>query len=223
MILTGRKIDALKELFNIGIGRGAALLNKMVKSHIRLYVPSLKVVSPVDLKKEIKVLGADQLMAVNMGFKGKISGKMKLIFSTDSALQLAMKLIDNSSKSIEMSTVKPETLCEVGNVVLNSVLGSIGNILEINMDYTVPTYQEGGIDDLMNILVVEAAGLRVGLLANRVGDVTQISADSFEEPPVVIGDFGSEYVQGVTAEALILLDLEAILGDPRMIINEEVV
>lgn len=56
MALTDKQSDALKELINIGVGRGASALNMMLNSHIRLQVPFVKVLSPTDWKREFKSL-----------------------------------------------------------------------------------------------------------------------------------------------------------------------
>ncbi len=144
-MVTSRQIDILKEFINIGVGRGASALNTMLKSHIRLYVLSLKIISSVDLKNEIKVLGANKLLSVTMGFGGTVSGNVQLIFSAGSGVKLAKQLIGDEATSADIDTLKEEMLCEVGNVVLNSVMGSFSNLLGLDLELIVPTYYEGDI------------------------------------------------------------------------------
>lgn len=147
-MFTSRQMDAIKELVNIGVGKGAAALNKILKSHIRLLVPSFKLISSADLKKEIKVLGATQLMAVSMDFKGNFSGNAKLVFSEDSANQI-YHLVSSDDKMIpNEETSKKEMLCEVGNIVISSVVGTISNMLDINMKYSLPHYEEAYLEQM---------------------------------------------------------------------------
>ena len=82
--------------------------------------------------------------------------------------------------------------------------------------------QQEGITDLMEIIVIEAAGLKVGLLANRVDEVKTLPLKQFEEPPTTINEAGTGFVKGVTSDGLILLNLEAILGNERIVVNESV-
>ena len=39
---------------------------------------------------------------------------------------------------------------EIGNIVLNSVMGYISNALHLSLDYVVPYYSEGGLAGLIN-------------------------------------------------------------------------
>jgi chemotaxis protein CheC len=47
--------------------------------------------------------------------------------------------------------VRVGTLSEVGNIVLNGVMGSIGNILKQHISYTIPTYIEDSIENLLTL------------------------------------------------------------------------
>jgi len=42
-----------------------------------------------------------------------------------------------------LDSIRSGTLCEVGNILINAVLGTISNELRLNLEYTVPVYQEG--------------------------------------------------------------------------------
>jgi purine-binding chemotaxis protein CheW len=82
--------------------------------------------------------------------------------------------------------------------------------------------QQEGITDLMEIIVIEAAGLKVGLMAKRVDEVSRLPLAHFKEPPATINEAGAGFVKGVTPDGCILLDMEAILGNERIIVNESV-
>ena len=49
-VLNGEDADAVKELLNIGIGRSAAMLNTITKSHIALSIPEVRVYNAKTLK-----------------------------------------------------------------------------------------------------------------------------------------------------------------------------
>jgi chemotaxis protein CheC len=45
--------------------------------------------------------------------------------------------------------VRVGTLSEVGNIVINGVMGSIANVLKLQINYTLPTYTEDNIENLI--------------------------------------------------------------------------
>jgi chemotaxis protein CheC len=147
--LTAAQMDALKELFNIGIGRAAGILNEMTNLHIHLEVPFIKVLSHDEVKKEVEELGSFRVSAVRLGFKGPFSGTAALVFPPDSASKLVAVLTREEPGTPDLDSVRAGTLNEVGNIVLNGILGSIGNILDQYISYSIPTYIEDTIDNLL--------------------------------------------------------------------------
>ncbi len=151
MYLKPYHIDALRELVNIGVGQAAGVLNQMLRSHIRLQVPHVKVLSLSELKEETAKLGAETLSAVQLMFNGPSSGIASLAFPTDSAVKFADILIGEESGIPDFDSIKIGTLTEVGNIVLNGVMGSIGNILNQRIRYSVPTYIEDSVKGLLGL------------------------------------------------------------------------
>ncbi|MCP4691510.1 MAG: chemotaxis protein CheC [Desulfobacterales bacterium] len=146
---TDQQLEGLKELINIGVGQGASVLNTMLRSHIRLQVPTLKLLSAHEFKEELAEYGWKDVSLVNLGFKGNFSGSTQLIFPSDSA----SKLITTLTGEVEiddLDSIRAGTFSEIGNVVLNGVMGSISNILKFHLNYNVPNYMEGGVDDLFS-------------------------------------------------------------------------
>ncbi len=78
MKLSDQQLDALKELINIGVGKGASLLNKMLNKPIILNAINVQIIDWHD-----SVLLAHQTTnasIVHMDFKGQINGRANLIF-----------------------------------------------------------------------------------------------------------------------------------------------
>lgn len=143
MPLTPPQLDALTELINIGLGRAAAILNEMATSHVKLTSPRIEVLSlEAILIGRGRQLDAN-LSAVKMSFTGTMAGSAFLAFPPESALKLVALLTGEDQDSPDLDSLKMETLNEVGNIVLNGVLGSIANALDGTMNYTIPLYQEG--------------------------------------------------------------------------------
>jgi len=52
--------------------------------------------------------------------------------------------------------------------------------------------------------------------------VRSIPAASLQAPLPTLTGIGREYLKGVTVERLVVLDLDRILTDPKIIVHEEV-
>jgi chemotaxis protein CheC len=151
MKLNADQIDAMQELVNIGVGRAASVLNEMLDAYIRLQIPYIKIGSPLDLQIELESsLGAEQVAAVRQDFSGPFSGIAELVFPTDSASILAAMLTGEEPGTPDLDAVRIGTLSEVGNILINSVIGSIGNVLQQRLDYALPNYIEDTVENLLN-------------------------------------------------------------------------
>jgi len=154
MVITDSHIDALKELMNIGVGRGAAILNTMLSCHIKLHVPDIRIIGSDEFYsdyKPVEVGEGERLSVVNLSFKGKFRGDVNLIFTTASAIKLVTALTGEEPDPGELDTIQAGTLTEVGNIVLNSVMGTMGNLLKIELHYSVPAFGEGDLETLFSI------------------------------------------------------------------------
>lgn len=150
MNLTSQQIDALQELVNIGVGQAAGVLNEMIDSHIRLQIPFVKILSPVELQQQLENrVNGERISAVGLGFTGSFTGLAQLVFPTDSADLLVAMLTGEELGTPDLDSVKIGTLSEVGNIVINGVMGSISNVLEQRLDYSLPSYTEGTVERLL--------------------------------------------------------------------------
>lgn len=80
--------------------------------------------------------------------------------------------------------------------------------------------EDSGLTDLHRVILVSGNGLEFGLLADVSVGVRTLAPDALHAAPSTVSGIGAEYVRGVTAERLILLDMERILSDPRIIVND---
>ncbi|MGB8687695.1 MAG: chemotaxis protein CheC [Microcoleus sp.] len=150
MKLTARQLDALQELVNIGIGQAAGILNDMIDSPIRLQIPYLQILSPTDVQQELEIhLNGEQIASVQLKFTGSFGGIAQLVFPTNSAAMLVTMLTGEEIGSHDLDSVKIGTLSEVGNIVINGVMGAISNVLQQRLNYSIPSYTEGTIATLL--------------------------------------------------------------------------
>ena len=149
MILRPEQLDALREMVNIGVGQAAGVLNAMLRSHIILRLPIVEVLAHAELKSRVAGLSKGIFSAVRIGFKGPFVGNASLIFPAASAAKLVVLLTDDDRGATDMDAIKVGTLTEVGNIVLNGVMGAIGNELQQRVYYSVPFYLEDPLGILL--------------------------------------------------------------------------
>lgn len=100
-----------------------------------------------------------------------------------------------------------------------NVRGRIVPVLDVKKFFDLP---EKGLGDLHRVILVRDRDLEFGVLADIIVGVRSVPADSLQASLPVLTDIGAEYVLGVTAERLVVLDLARILADPKIIVHEDV-
>lgn len=149
-MMTPLQLDALKEIVNIGVGRAAASLNDMLDSPIQLEVPEVRL---IDYEELNAVTGAktEKFSCVQLGFKSSFSGMAALVFPPASAVKLVAALTNEEPDNPGLDGLMAGTLNEVGNIVINCVIGTIGNILERPFDFSIPNYLHGTLKDILHL------------------------------------------------------------------------
>ena len=100
-----------------------------------------------------------------------------------------------------------------------NVRGRILPVLDLKKLFDLP---EQGLTDLHRIILVRGNDLELGLLADVIVGVRSIPADSLQPSLPTLTGVRSDYLKGVTAERLVVLDLARMLADPKIIVHEEV-
>ncbi len=150
MVLNEGQIDALTECINIGMGHAAGTLHDMLGAHINLRVPRIVVV-PID---QVTTAFAQEqgfdVSAVRMKFAGAFQGSAVLLFPNPSAQKLVQLLTGADEPTDDTNVLRSGTLIEVGNIILNGVMGSIVNLMKSPLQFVVPYYTEGRIEQLLH-------------------------------------------------------------------------
>jgi chemotaxis protein CheC len=147
VLISDNQIDVFKELINIGAGRSASLLNELINAPIRLSIPNIWVEKVSVLKEKFVENIAENFSSVELNFEGSFLGLSQVVFPAESASTLISTLTGDDEEDID--EVRVGTLKEVSNILLNGVMGSIGNIMEERFEYAVPIYREDTIRNLI--------------------------------------------------------------------------
>lgn len=130
IVLSELERDALTEIVNIGVSRAASNLRKMIGDQVHLSVPSIDVVSQRRAARLITERELGELVAVRQDFTGAFAGRALLIFPESNSLQLVRAVTGNELTSQEVLDIEEEALTETGNVILNSCLATMANMLK---------------------------------------------------------------------------------------------
>jgi purine-binding chemotaxis protein CheW len=100
-----------------------------------------------------------------------------------------------------------------------NVRGRITPVIDIKKFFDLP---DKGLTDLHRVILVRGAGLELGLLADVITSVRRVPLDSLQACLPTLTGIRAEYLKGVTAERLVVLDLDRFLADPKIVVNEAV-
>lgn len=137
-------------------------------------------------------------------------------------------VISGESYAVEMSYVL-ETLplgdftplfCTPSYVLgVTNLRGRILSIIDLRRFFGLPAI---GLSDLNRVVVVSNGSMEFGILADGIVGMRSLDKASLKPTPETFTGVREEFVSGVTAERLALLDLGKIMTDPRILVHEEV-
>jgi len=145
------QLELLKELVNIGAGRASQALNYMLNSHIDLEAPVVRWMPNADVTQifeDISEWGLTDLSLIKMRIIGELTGNAQLVFSDQDAAKLVAAMYGDSHQAVD-ENLNREALNEIGNILINGLIGSLGNMLGISLAYRIPTYRKGKIGNLI--------------------------------------------------------------------------
>lgn len=166
MELNQTQQDALIELLNIGFGRAAAALSQLTGHRVLLEVPQVSVHPINDLNLALRSVLDDQVASVHQIFSGPVDGDALLILNHSAAGMLKELLTNEPPLPLPLDASAREVLTEVGNILLNACLGTFGNILQVQVSFSVPHLNLDTLHDVMKSLLVNREGLRYALVVH---------------------------------------------------------
>ncbi len=141
--LTDIERDALGELSNMAMARAANSLRQMVENQVLLSVPSVDIVSKEAATQLIGRPNTPTLVAIRQDFTGAFSGRALLIFPEASSLELVRIVVGRQLPLEDIVNLEDEALAETGNIILNSWVATIANLLKSGLKMSLPTVVRG--------------------------------------------------------------------------------
>jgi purine-binding chemotaxis protein CheW len=101
------------------------------------------------------------------------------------------------------------------------VINSRGRIISVINLKSFLHLNEKGITELNKVIVLKQDQIEFGILVDAILGAKEISLNKLQAPPATLEATGSEYIEGVTADGMILLNPKAIMSNKSLIVNQK--
>lgn len=144
--------DALVEIFNIGVGQAAAAMSGIVNEAVTMSVPSISFLNRADAAS---MLGQrdeqlQRICGVSQHYAGAFSTEAILMFPEDKSLEIVRLMVGELVPLAELTEMEQEAMSEIGNIILNSCIGTLANIFEQELQGSLPVYHVGTSEDILS-------------------------------------------------------------------------
>jgi len=154
--LTELEHDALVEIFNIGVGQAAAAMSGIVNEEVTMSVPSITFLSRSQAAHLLEEAHrnnnggeGERICGVSQHYEGAFSTEALLMFPEDKSLEIVRLMVGEAVPLAELSEMEQEAMSEIGNIILNSCVGTLANIFEQELHGSLPVYHVGSSDDIL--------------------------------------------------------------------------
>ena len=166
MELTEFQRDALTELINIGFGRAAASLSRITGHRVVLEVPQVAIHPINEVNAALSKVVRGDIATVHQVFSGPVAGDALLVLDTAGAALIKQLLTDEMPLPLAMDASGQEVVTEVGNILLNACLGMFGNLLKVQVSFSVPRLTLETLGIVLDSISVEHQELRYALVVH---------------------------------------------------------
>ncbi len=171
-------IQTLQNLLAIAIDKAGVTLNEMTDFPIIFQETKVEATNYENLHKQLtKIFGSEKICVTQLPFFGGFSGTSQLFFLTESAKILTEFLTGEEPGSEDFEQAQIEMLTEIGNVVLNTVMGTMSNAMTKNLEYSVPKYLEDTLDRLLDSMISSSAETILLAQAHFTTEENEIKGD----------------------------------------------
>jgi len=144
--------DALVEIFNIGVGQAAAAMSGIVNEAVTMSVPSISFLNRADAAA---LLGhrdeqLQRICGVSQHYGGAFQTEAILMFPEDKSLEIVRLMVGELVPLDELTEMEQEAMSEIGNIILNSCIGTLANIFEQELQGSLPVYHVGTSEDILD-------------------------------------------------------------------------
>ena len=150
--LTELENDALVEIFNIGVGHAAAAMSEIVNEEVTMSVPSITFLNRADAAA---LLGSkkdgERICGVSQHYDGAFATEAILMFPEDKSLEIVRLMVGDAMPLQELTEMEQEAMSEIGNIILNSCVGTLANLFDSELHGSLPVYHVGTSAEILSV------------------------------------------------------------------------
>ena len=143
--------DALVEIFNIGVGHAAAAMSEIVNEEVTMSVPSITFLNRADAAA---LLGSkkdgERICGVSQHYDGAFATEAILMFPEDKSLEIVRLMVGDAMPLQELTEMEQEAMSEIGNIILNSCVGTLANLFDSELHGSLPLYHVGTSAEILS-------------------------------------------------------------------------
>ena len=147
--LTELQHDALVEIFNIGVGHAAKAMSEIVNEPVTMSVPSISFLNRADAAAMLGNKDTSRVCGVSQHYDGAFSTDAILMFPEDKSLDIVRLMVGESVPLKELTEMEQEAMSEIGNIILNSCVGTLANIFSQELSGSLPEYHVGTSEEIL--------------------------------------------------------------------------
>lgn len=134
-----KRLDALREISNIGAGNAMTALHQMTNRIISLEVPDVMI---LPFREVADTMGGIEEEVMGLFFKvyGAYRGNLLIVLPRTSMEKLLSILFNSQRKEGHLGEMEISCLKEVGNILCGAYLNAIGSILKISLIPSIPAF-----------------------------------------------------------------------------------
>jgi chemotaxis protein CheC len=157
--LTELQHDALLEIFNIGVGHAAASMSDIVSEEVTMSVPSISFLTRAEAARLLENKEGTRICGISQHYEGAFATEAILMFPEDKSLEIVRLMVGDAVPLAELTEMEQEAMSEIGNIILNSCIGTLANIFGRELSGSLPAYHVGTSEEILCARVADAQTL----------------------------------------------------------------
>lgn len=148
------RMDALREISNIGLGHAVTSLAEMTNRRMNMSVPRSEF---LPFESIVELVGGyeEQVACVSLKLSGEIPGIIMFIFNRESTFFLVdMLLMQESGTTNNLNELGQSAVMEVGNILTGSFVNAITGMTNLKVATTVPIFAFDMLGAVLSSLMV---------------------------------------------------------------------
>lgn len=176
--LDATKLDALKEIGNIGSGNAATALSEMLEEPVDIGIP---VVTILDYNQVVDSLGGSEnvLISLMLTLDGDVNGMILFLLEHDFAHKLLNELTGSDFDKIEeIDDLSKSAILEVGNIMASSYVNAIASLTGLDISVSVPNISVDMAGSILSVPAIFFANIsdKIIFIEDKFDDDTKRSS-----------------------------------------------